>query len=151
MNNYETMQLLALIKLAYPNSYKDLDKKGIAATVNMWENSFPDVPYQVMEQAFNSLRMRLKFPPTVADMAEEVRILHHQAEQLGDIQREIGNHESARRYYALSDSISRFKNWPNMEPVYGAQMLIGGQADVGTSGNRLDRAHGVPKLDAAGL
>lgn len=148
MNNFEAMQLLAMIKLAYPSSYKDLDAKGAKATANMWENSFRDVPYQIMEQAFNSLRMKLKFPPTVAEMAEEIRLLYYEAASQGDIMRQIGNQEAAARYYALSDSISRFKNWPNIEHGYGIQTLIGGEINAGTSGNRLDRAYRLPQLDA---
>lgn len=148
MDNYEAMQLLAMIKLAYPSSYKDLDARGAKATANMWENSFRDVPYQIMEQAFNSLRMKLKFPPTVAEMAEEIRVLHYEAARQGDMMRQIGNQEAARRYYALSDSISRFKNWPNIEPIYGAATLIGGETNAGTSRNRLDRAYRLPQLDA---
>ena len=148
MNTLEATRLLALIKLAYPNSYKGMDNDSAMATVNMWESSFRDVPYQVMEQAFNTLRMQLKFPPTVADMAEQIRMLYYETEQLGDLQRHIGNHEGARRYYALSQSISRFKNWPNMENNFGSQLLIGGDNDAGTSGNRLDRAHWLPQLDA---
>ena len=148
MDKYEATCLLALIKLAYPNSYRDLDKRGVDATANMWAMSFPDVPYPIMEQAFNSLRMKLKFPPTVAEMAEEISHLYYETAQLGDIQRQIGNHEAARRYYALSDSISRFKNWPCIETPNGAIMLIGGDNYAGTSGNRLDRAHGLPQLDA---
>lgn len=150
MNNFEAMQLLAMIKLAYPSSYKDLDAKGAKATANMWENSFRDVPYQIMEQAFNSLRMKLKFPPTVAEMAEEIRLLYYEAASQGDIMRQLGNQEAAERYYALSDSISRFKNWPNIEHGYGIQTLIGGEINAGTSGNRLDRAYRLPQLDAGG-
>lgn len=148
MDKYEATCLLALVKLAYPNSYRDLDKRGVDATANMWSMSFPDVPYPIMEQAFNSLRMKLKFPPTVAEMAEEISHLYYETAQMGDVQRQIGNHEAARRYYALSDSISRFKNWPCIETPNGAIMLIGGDSYVGTSGNRLDRAHGLPQLDA---
>lgn len=148
MNNFEAMQLLAMIKLAYPSSYKDLDANGAKATANMWENSFRDVPYQIMEQAFNSLRMKLKFPPTVAEMAEEIRLLYYEASGQGDLMRQLGNQEAAARYYALSDSISRFKNWPNIEHGYGVQTLIGGEINAGTSGNRLDRAHRLPQLDA---
>ena len=148
MDKYEATCLLALVKLAYPNSYRDLDKRGVDATANMWSMSFPDVPYPIMEQAFNSLRMKLKFPPTVAEMAEEISHLYYETAQMGDVQRQIGNHEAARRYYALSDSISRFKNWPCIETPNGAIMLIGGDNYVGTSGNRLDRAHGLPQLDA---
>lgn len=150
MDNYEATKLLAMVKVAYPNSYKGMDNESLMATVNMWAMSFPDVPYPIMEQAFNSLRMKLKFPPTVADMAEEISHLHYEAEQLGDIQRQIGNHERARHYYMISDSISRFKNWPSIETTYGAAMLIGGASNVGTSGNRLDRADGISELDAAG-
>jgi hypothetical protein len=128
-----------------------MDNESLMATVNMWAMSFPDVPYQIMEQAFNSLRMKLKFPPTVAEMAEEIGHLHYEMEQLGDVQRQIGNEEGARRYYALSDSISRFKNWPSIETTYGAAMLIGGASNAGTSGDCLDRANGIPQLDAGRL
>lgn len=148
MDKYEATCLLALVKLAYPNSYRDLDKRGVDATANMWAMSFPDVPYPIMEQAFNSLRMKLKFPPTVAEMAEEISHLYYETAQMGDVQRQIGNHEAARRYYALSDSISRFKNWPCIETPNGAIMLIGGDNYAGTSGHCLDRAHGLPRLDA---
>ena len=148
MDNYEATKLLAMIKVAYPNSYKGMDNESLMATVNMWAMSFPDVPYPIMEQAFNAVRMKLKFPPTVAEMAEEVRLLHYQAAQLGDMHRQLGNQEVARRYYALSDSISRFKNWPSIETTYGAAMLIGGASNVGTSGNWLDRENRLPQLDA---
>jgi hypothetical protein len=148
MNNLEAMQLLAMVKLAYPNSYRDLDANGAKATANMWEKSFPDVPYPIMEQAFNSLRMKLKFPPSVAEMAEEIRHLYYEAAQMGDLQRQIGNKEAARRYYALSDSISRFRNWPSIETPSGVNMLIGGDNYAGTSGHCLDRANGLPRLDA---
>ena len=148
MDKYEATCLLALVKLAYPNSYRDLDKRGVDATANMWAMSFPDVPYPIMEQAFNSLRMKLKFPPTVAEMAEEISHLHYEMEELGNIQRQIGNQEGARRYYSLSDSIRRFKNWPNIENTGVSHMLIGGDNYAGTSGHFLDRAHGLPQLDA---
>lgn len=148
MDNYEATKLLAMVKIAYPNSYKGMDNESLMATVNMWAMSFPDVPYQIMEQAFNSLRMKLKFPPAVAEMAEEIGHLHYEMEELGNIQRQIGNQEGARRYYALSDSIRRFKDWPCIETTYGATMLIGGDSDVRASRNLLDRAHGLPQLDA---
>lgn len=148
MDNYEATKLLAMIKVAYPNSYKGMDNESLMATVNMWAMSFSDVPYTIMEHAFNSLRMKLKFPPTVAEMAEEISHLYSEMAQMGDVQRQIGNHEAARRYYALSDSISRFKNWPCIETPNGAIMLIGGDNYAGTSGHCLDRAHGIPQLDA---
>lgn len=82
MTREESIKLLALIKVAYPSSYKDMDKTSAEATVNMWCTSFPDVPYSIMELAFNNFRMESKFPPTVADMCEELRNIYWVA--LGD-------------------------------------------------------------------
>ena len=82
MNREESIKLLAIIKVAYPSSYKDMDKTSAEATVNMWCTSFPDVPYVIMEMAFNNFRMNSKFPPTVADMCDELRNIYWVA--LGD-------------------------------------------------------------------
>lgn len=151
MDNLEATKLLALIKVAYPNAYKDMDHASLTATVNMWAMSFPDVPYPIMEQAFNSLRMKLKFPPTVAEMAEQIRVLYHEALHMADIQKQIENRAKADRYYAIADSISRFKDWPSMDFTYGMQTLTGGDDNAGTPGNRLDRAHRLPQLYAGNL
>lgn len=79
MNREESIKLLALIKVAYPAAYKDMDKETKLATVNMWQTTFPSVPYSIMEMAFNRFRMASKFPPTVAEMAEELANVHYQA------------------------------------------------------------------------
>ena len=76
MNKAEAAQLMALIKVAYPMSYRDVDRDTTIATVNMWAMSFPDVPYPIMEQAFNHFRMVSKFPPTVAEMVLELRSIY---------------------------------------------------------------------------
>ncbi len=79
MTREEAKKLLALIKVAYPSSYKDMDRDFAIATVNMWQSTFPNVPYTIMETAFNHFRKKSKFPPTVADMYEELRGLYYSA------------------------------------------------------------------------
>lgn len=151
MNSYESMQLLALIKLAYPNSYRDLDKKGAAATANMWERSFAEVPYSLMEQAFDTLRMKLKFPPTVAEMAEQLRAMHYEACEIAQIHRTLGNRETERRFIAVAKATEGYKDWPKIDSFgHGNYAMIGGD-QTGTSGNWLDRADRVPFLDAGGV
>ena len=83
MDKTEATKLLALIKLAYPTAYRDMDKVSMVATVNMWQSTFPHTPYPIMEIAFNHFRMTSKFPPTTAEMIEELSILYHIA--LGDL------------------------------------------------------------------
>lgn len=75
----ESAKLLALIKLAYPNSYKDIDKDTQLATVNMWQRAFGTVPYVVMELALDHFVKGSKFPPTIADMCDELKSIHGEA------------------------------------------------------------------------
>ena len=76
MTRDESIKLLAIIKVAYPTAYRDMDKESKIATVNMWQVSFSDVPYILMEMAFNNYRLKNKFAPTVAEMAEELKHIY---------------------------------------------------------------------------
>jgi hypothetical protein len=81
MTTEESKKFLALIKVAYPTAYKDIDRDSAMATVNMWQRDFPTVPFNIMGMAFDSFRKKSKFPPTVADMYEELKNLHYIAIQ----------------------------------------------------------------------
>ena len=114
MNKQEAIKLLALIKVAYPTAYKDMDEATKKATVNMWAGSFPDVPYPIMEQAFNHFRMVSKFPPTVAEMVEELKQIHYQALEGAMIYKTLGNAEEVERYRAIMACTSRYKDSSNL-------------------------------------
>lgn len=79
MTQQETIKLLALIKLAYPNSYKDIDKDTQIATVNMWHKIFNNVPYPIMELSIEHFVKTSKFPPTVADIHDVLRSMYYEA------------------------------------------------------------------------
>lgn len=79
MNRTEAAKLLALIKVAYPSAYRDMDDKTQIATVTMWQSTFPNVPYAIMEMAFDHFRRVSKFAPTIAEMYEELKSLHYRA------------------------------------------------------------------------
>lgn len=79
MTREETIKFLAIIKVAYPTAYRDIDDDFRNATINMWHISFPKVPYMIMQLAFNHHRRVSKFPPTVAEMVDELRNLHYTA------------------------------------------------------------------------
>ena len=109
MTKREAAQLLALIKLSYPTAYRDLDEVTRDATINMWYGSFPDVPYPLMEQAFNRYRMSNKFLPTIAEMVEELRHLHYQAMEQVTIQQMLGNNEAVQRCLLVMQHTNRYK------------------------------------------
>lgn len=75
----ESVKLLALIKLAYPNSYKDIDKDTQVATVKMWQRAFATVPSAIMELALDHFVKSSKFPPTIAEMCDELKGIHGEA------------------------------------------------------------------------
>lgn len=152
MNSQEATQLLALIKLSYPNAYRDMDDISKKATVKMWANSFPDVPYPIMEQALNHFRMVSKFPPTVAEMVDEIKSIHYQATEYALISKSFGNEEAVKRYRAIMDCTARYKDmdnfWARLQDGSLPNMIIGGDYNAGTPGNRLDSTDRLPLLDA---
>ena len=141
MNNQEAAKLLSLIKLSYPTAYRDIDKATANATVNMWAGSFQDVPYPIMEQAFNHFRMVSKFPPTVAEMVEELRGIYLQATEGALVQKALGNEEGVRQYRAIMEYTARYKDNTHLGGlnINGLQgMLGGGEQDAkrfGTPGD----------------
>lgn len=151
MNKKEAAQLLTLVKLSYPASYRDMDDEWMKATINMWAMSFQDVPYSIMEQGFNHYRMNHKFPPTVAEMVEELRYIHNLAWQCVDIQRLLGNGPAVEHYKAIMAVTDRYRKYdvgaPNLGGLQG--LLIGGGYDAaGASGDRMDREDRISLLDA---
>ena len=77
MTKEEAAKLLAMIKIAYPTSYRDLDDDSTWATIAMWQNTFSDVPYVILTLAFENFRRRSKYPPTIAEMYEELKALYY--------------------------------------------------------------------------
>lgn len=77
----ESAKLLAMIKLAYPNSYKGIDNETTIATVNMWHRTFKATPYRIIEIALDHFVKGSKFPPTIADIIEELRNMYYEATQ----------------------------------------------------------------------
>lgn len=152
MNKQEAIKLLALIKVAYPTAYRDMDQASKQATVNMWAGSFPDVPYPIMEQAFNHFRMVSKYPPTVAEMVEELKKVHYQALEGAMIHKNLGNEEEVRNFRAIMACTSRYKDNSNLGLQLSSlpNLLTGGESDVqrlGTPGDYQSIADRLPLLD----
>ena len=110
MDKMGAAMLLELIQLSYPNAYRDKEDDWKKATINMWAMTFPDVPYPIMEQGFNHYRMGHKFPPTVAEMVEELRKVYYQAVEGAMIHKTLGNPEMVDRFREVMAYTSRYKD-----------------------------------------
>ena len=152
MNKQEAVKLLALIKVAYPTAYRDMDDASKKATVNMWAGSFGDVPYPIMEQAFNHYRMTSKFPPTVAEMVEELKGIYYEALEGASVHKSLGNREMVSCYQEIMHYTHRYAKGEvgvlsidNLLP-----RLNGGGFDerLGTPRNNLGFENRLPFLEA---
>ena len=150
MDKQEAAKLLSLIKLSYPTAYRDIDKETANATVNMWQMSFPDVPYPIMEHAFNHFRMVSKFPPTVAEMVEELKQIHFKATECALTHRSLGNEEGVSHYRAIMECTARFKDSASIGYGGLSNLRLGGGVNAGRSRNRMDRENRLSLLDAGG-
>ena len=79
MDKLEAAKFLALIVVAYPTAYRNIDDITRDATVNMWQREFSSTPYVIMEMALDNFKRVSKFPPTVAEIYEELRQLYYTA------------------------------------------------------------------------
>ena len=71
----ETKKFLAIVKVAFPAAYRDIDKETAWATVKLWHDLFEKVPYFAMESAFYRYLKHGKYAPTIAEMTEELSSL----------------------------------------------------------------------------
>ena len=104
MDRKEAIKFLALIKVAYPTAYKDMDHESKLATINMWQTTFPEIPLRIMEFAFDHFRRVSKFPPTVAEMYEELRGVYYRALQ------DSFTHEGDKQIEARCEWIMKYTN-----------------------------------------
>lgn len=151
MDRMDAAKLLELIKLSYPTAYRGMEDKWKVATINMWAGSFQDVPYPIMEQAFNHYRMGHKFPPTVAEMVEELRHIYYEAEERALVNKSLGNMAAVEQYKMVMAYTYRYKDEKNLGGLNLGSLqgsLNGGGYDAGASRDRLDREDRLPFLDA---
>ena len=114
MTKKEAAMLLELIKLSYPHAYRDMEDNWKVATINMWASSFADCPYGIIEQAFNHYRMTHKFPPTVAEMVEELQHIHYEATELAMIHKTMGDLAKVEQYRLVMGYTSRYTKTDNL-------------------------------------
>ena len=76
MNINESAKILALLAANYPHYYKKLSKNETNAVCKTWNDSFDDVPAVLVLEALKNCIGKLKFPPTIADVNEELRHMY---------------------------------------------------------------------------
>ncbi len=77
MNTTETAKILAVLRAAYPNFYKDMSRADVDAIVRLWAEMFSDEPYQLVATAVKALIASSPnpFPPVIGEIKEQLQKL----------------------------------------------------------------------------
>lgn len=122
MTQKEATQILAILKAAYPNSYRGMTKEEAVGTVNVWATQFINIPVRVVMIAVNKLISTNTFPPSIGEVKEKIRSLYYEA--LGEIPYQHGGlycnntaEISPERLEVLKEIVSVTEPWRTMHKI----------------------------------
>lgn len=76
MTYEEAMKVLAILKGAYPNSYRGVTTEEAKLTATVWASQFASIPAKVVMIAVNKLISTNTFPPSINEVKERIRSLY---------------------------------------------------------------------------
>lgn len=125
MTKKEALQILAIMKAAYPNSYSGTAEEAMG-TVSVWCMQFQDVPAEIVLIAVHKLISTSKFPPTISEVKEKIKNIHWEAwQEMSKIQQnEAENSPKLKQIKWIYDSTTEYGVSRRTEPPL-AQMLNG--------------------------
>lgn len=71
MSNKEVTQILAMLKIAYPNYFKDYQQTETYATINLYQQQLSNFNFKIVSLAVNNLIKKSKFLPAISEIIEE--------------------------------------------------------------------------------
>ena len=72
MNREEVIKVLAYLKVAYPNFYKDMKREKAEETINLYQEMFTDSDFKIVAVIVKEWIQTEKFPPTIADIKQKI-------------------------------------------------------------------------------
>ena len=76
MTREDTIKVLAVLKAAYPASYRNMSRDEANGTVMIWATQFANDPVQVIMMAVQKLIATSTFPPTISEVKSKIRDLY---------------------------------------------------------------------------
>ena len=139
MTKEETLELMAILKAAYPNSYNGMTKQEAIGVVTVWHLHFADVPADIVFMALQKAISSSKFPPSINETKAKLQSVYWEAhDALDDDLNPLSPAERAA-YKRICDAARPYKLARMAEPTV-RQMLCGpaGHGLAEGPANRLD-------------
>lgn len=127
MTKKETVQILAILKAAYPNFYKDMSAEEAQGTISVWALQFADLPADIVLMALNKAISTSKFPPSIAEIKDKMSSLYWEAyDKINPMwNNDPLSEEEEKMYNRIFKITEKYKYDKGVEPSI-SQMLGGG-------------------------
>lgn len=79
MTKKEAAQILAILKAAYPNSYKNMTVEEANGTATVWSIQFAKFPVKLVYIAVNKWISTNQFPPSISEVKKQISFLYWEA------------------------------------------------------------------------
>lgn len=79
MTKGEALEMMAILKAAYPNSYNGMTKQEAVGVVTVWALQFADIPADIVYMALQKAISASKFPPSINEVKERIQSLYWEA------------------------------------------------------------------------
>lgn len=137
MTKKETVQILAILKAAYPNFYKDMSAEEAQGTISVWALQFADLPADIVLMALNKAISTSKYPPTIAEIKDKMKSIYWEAyDKLNPMFDNAPlSEEEEKMYDRIFKVTERYKNEKGIEPSV-SQMLGGASFMQLTEGDK---------------
>ena len=89
MTKKEAAAILAILKAAYPNSYKNMTQEEAMGTISVWAVQFDDMPADIVLMAVHKAISSSPFPPAICEVKAKLSTLYWEAYSLTD--NRVGN------------------------------------------------------------
>lgn len=118
MTKKDALQILAVLKAAYPSSYNGLTKEEATGIVAVWCMQFTGVPTNVVMMAVHKLISTCKFPPSISEIKDKIRTIHWEAYDalLEHSHNPFLSEKAEMQYRQIYETTRDYKNVQDIEP-----------------------------------
>lgn len=122
MQRHDIIKILSVLKTAYPRFYSNMSKEDANETINLWLDMFKDFEVDVAMIAVRNLINTNEFPPTIAEVKNELYNLY-KGEEKQDVELWNELKSALRKGIYYTDEI-----FPNLSKEL--QLFLGNSASL---------------------
>lgn len=138
MTPNDAKKVLAILKAAYPNSYKGMSREEAVGTVNVWAAQFAEYPVEVVMLAVQKLISGNVFPPSISEVKTKMQGLYWEATQRLIEHKQFNNlsTERVQQLQAIKKAVEPMQSQEKIEPSLTSLLsAYSGHLAIGSSDN----------------